>query len=69
MCLLMSGPVPFSRVPERAAAGPRSRGDLAAVRAAEVAVVAGCAQPVRRRRGIGLVRRGRDRVRGGAASN
>ena len=52
MCLLMSGPVPFSRVPERAAAGPRSRGDLAAVRAAEVAVVAGCAQPVRRRRGM-----------------
>ena len=39
------------------------------VRAVEVAVVARSVLAVRRCRGIGLVRRGRDRVRGGAASN
>ena len=60
----------FSRVPGRARpTGPRSRGDLATVRAVEDAVDARSAPAVRRRRGIGLVRRGRDRVRGGAASN
>ena len=32
-------------------------------------MAASSAQAIRRRRGIGLVRRGRDRVRGGAASN
>ena len=66
--LLVSRPAPRGRAHERPT-GPRSRGDLPTGRAVEDAAAASSAPAVRRRRGIGLVRRGRDRVRRGAASS
>ena len=56
-----------SRTPRGRLTSTRSRGDLPTGRAVEVATRS--APAARRRRGIGLVRRGRDRVRDGAASN
>ena len=57
-----------SRTPRGRLTSTRSRGDLPTGRAVEDAAAASSAPAVRRRLGNGLVRRGRDRVRGRAAS-